>query len=87
MWVYILLFTFLGPEMTQAEREEEAAAAFEYERLRAQGVSLAEIGAGKVKIQKVDGEITATHIDDIESGEVKGSSNEQTITERQDEKV
>lgn len=55
--------------MTQSERDEEAAAAFEYERLRAQGVSLAEIGAGKVKVEKVDGEIRVQHIDDIESGE------------------
>jgi hypothetical protein len=62
--------------MTQAERDEDAAAAFEYERLRAQGVSLAEIGAGKVKIQKQDGEITVQHVDDIESGEEKKVSEE-----------
>ena len=69
MWAYILFWQFWGPEMTQAERDEEAAAVFEYERLRAQGVSLAEIGAGKVKIQKADGEIVTKHIDDIEIGD------------------
>jgi hypothetical protein len=87
VWVYILLFIFLGPEMTQSEREEEAAAVFEYERLRAQGVSLAEIGAGKVKIEKVDGEITAKHIDDIESGEHKPATDEEAIAESPREKV
>lgn len=49
MWAYILLFSFVGPEMSQAERDEEAAAVLEYERMRAQGVSLAEIGAGRAK--------------------------------------
>lgn len=49
VWAYILLFTFVGPEMSQGERDEEAEAVLEYERMRAQGVSLAEIGAGRAK--------------------------------------
>ena len=57
--------------MTQAERDEEAAAVAEYERLRAQGVSLAEIGAGKYKNQMAEKESGGQHIDDIESGEEK----------------
>ena len=73
--------------MTQSERDEEAAAAFEYERLRAEGVSLAEIGAGKVKIEKVDGEIRAQHIDDIESGEDKTASGEERAATYPSEKV
>jgi SHS family lactate transporter-like MFS transporter len=87
VWVYILVFIFLGPEMTQSERDEEAAASFEYERLRAEGVSLAEIGAGKVKIQKVDGEIKAQHIDDIESGEHKSATDEEGIATSPREKI
>lgn len=35
--------------MSQGERDEEAAAVLEYENMRAQGVSLAEIGAGRAK--------------------------------------
>jgi SHS family lactate transporter-like MFS transporter len=66
VWAYILLVIFIGPEMTQSERDEEAAAVLEYESLRSQGISLAEIGAGRVKIEKVDGEIHAQHIDDLE---------------------
>jgi hypothetical protein len=73
--------------MTQSERDEEAAAVFEYERLRAQGVSLAEIGAGKAKIQKVDGEITVQHVDDIESGEHKPATDEEKIATKPAEKV
>jgi len=44
VWVYILFFVFWGPEMTQDERNEEAAKTLEFEEMRAQGVSLAEIG-------------------------------------------
>jgi hypothetical protein len=73
--------------MTQAERDQEAEAAFEYERLRAQGVSLAEIGAGKVKIQKIDGEITVQHIDDIKSGEHKSTTDEEIAATRPSEKI
>ena len=74
--------------MTQQERDEEAAAAFEYERMRAQGISLAEIGAGKVKIEQVEGEIKVTPIDDIESGEKKGvSEEERAATTTQTEKA
>jgi len=35
--------------MTQEERHEEAVLAQEYEEMRARGVSLAEIGAGRAK--------------------------------------
>ena len=87
MWCYILVFVFLGPEMTQSERDEEAAAAFEYERLRAQGISLAEIGAGKVKIQKIDGEITAQYLEEVEGGERKIGIDEEETVARPSEKV
>ena len=63
--------------MTQAERNEEAAATYEYEQMRAQGVSLTEIGAGRVKIEKIDGEITATHVDDIEKNDAESPTGEQ----------
>ncbi|KAK4561449.1 hypothetical protein LTR86_004767 [Recurvomyces mirabilis] len=49
VWAYIFLFVFLGPEMTQEERNEEAALTVEFEHMRAQGVSLAEIGVSRVK--------------------------------------
>lgn len=52
--------------MSQAERDEEAAAVLEYEALRAEGVSLADIGAGRVKVEKVDGEIQVQHVNNIE---------------------
>lgn len=49
VWAYILFFVFFGPEMSQEEREEEAALAREYEDMRRQGISLQEIGAGRAK--------------------------------------
>lgn len=72
VWVYILLFVFVGPEMSQAERDEEAEVTLEYERMRAAGVSLAEIGAGRVKIEKgEDGDVVARHIEDVDSNDEK----------------
>lgn len=44
VWAFVLFFLFWGPEMSQEERDEEAEAALRLERLRAEGVSLAEIG-------------------------------------------
>ena len=49
VWAYILFWVFWGPEMSQEERNEEAIQAKQYEALRASGVSLAEIGAGRAK--------------------------------------
>ncbi|KAJ5335297.1 hypothetical protein N7452_007700 [Penicillium brevicompactum] len=49
VWAFILFFLFLGPEMSQEERDEEAEAALQLESLRKQGVSLAEIGQHQIK--------------------------------------
>ncbi|KAF2721235.1 carboxylic acid transporter [Polychaeton citri CBS 116435] len=49
VWAYMLVFLFVGPEMTQDERNEENALAAEYEQMRGRGVSLAEIGASRAK--------------------------------------
>ncbi len=49
VWAYDLIFLFFGPEMTQNERNEEAAAALEYERLRKEGMSLVEIGMARAR--------------------------------------
>ncbi|KAJ5820191.1 hypothetical protein N7474_005782 [Penicillium riverlandense] len=44
VWAFMMFFLFWGPEMSQEERDEEAEAALRLETLRAEGVSLAEIG-------------------------------------------
>lgn len=49
VWAYILLFVFAGPEMSQEGRDEEAELTLEFERMRAQGVSLADIGRSRTK--------------------------------------
>jgi SHS family lactate transporter-like MFS transporter len=46
---FTLFFLFWGPEMSQEERDEEADAALYLERLRQQGVSLAEIRQNQSK--------------------------------------
>ena len=54
VWAFILFFLFWGPEMSQEERDEEAAAAMRLERLRAEGVSLAEIGQQQFRGKEMD---------------------------------
>jgi SHS family lactate transporter-like MFS transporter len=56
-WAFILFFVFWGPEMSQDEREEEAALARHYEEMRSQGLSLEEIGAkGAKRAKGLEGE-------------------------------
>lgn len=47
VFAFIFFFVFWGPEVSQEERDEEAQAALELERLRLEGVSLAQIGEHK----------------------------------------
>ena len=50
VWAYIFFFVFIGPEMSQEERNAEAAISEEFEELRAQGVHLADIGVSRAKM-------------------------------------
>lgn len=54
VWAFIFFFLFWGPEMSQEERDEEAEAALRLKRLRAEGVSLAEIGQQMVLSKEND---------------------------------
>lgn len=70
VWAFMLFFLFWGPEMPQEERDEEAAAAKRLEQLRAEGVSLAEIGRqqyeGKAVVERgeqVDDKAEVSHVE------------------------
>ncbi|KAF2994116.1 hypothetical protein E8E14_000970 [Neopestalotiopsis sp. 37M] len=67
VWVFMAIVTFLGPEMTQEERAEQSASANYLEKLRKDGVSLAEIGILKAKA-------VAENIENVEPGSVEKSS-------------
>jgi SHS family lactate transporter-like MFS transporter len=54
VWAYILLFLFVGPEMTPEERQEMAAEAAEFEDLRRVGTNLQEIGERRAR-EKMNG--------------------------------
>ncbi|OKO97508.1 Carboxylic acid transporter protein -like protein [Penicillium subrubescens] len=54
VWAFMLFFLFWGPEMSQEERDEEAEDSMRLERLRAEGVSLAEIGQQRFLGKGVD---------------------------------
>jgi SHS family lactate transporter-like MFS transporter len=49
VWAYMLLFLFLGPEMTHEERAEMAEEAREFEELRRVGTNLQEIGERRAR--------------------------------------
>lgn len=63
VWAYDIFFLFWGPEMAQSERNEEAAASMHYERLRKEGVSMAEIGMAIAR-----GELKTERIEDADGG-------------------
>lgn len=69
VWVYMLVFLLLGPEMSQEERAEYGAAADRIEKLRKQGVSLADIGAQTAAKLSDENEkpTDVEHIEDKES--------------------
>ncbi|KAI9707899.1 MAG: hypothetical protein M1820_004505 [Bogoriella megaspora] len=52
VFAYQFFFLFFGPEMSEEEKEEMAREAKELERLRAEGMSLAEIGANRVNTKE-----------------------------------
>ena len=54
VFAYQFFFLFLGPEMSEDEKEQMALESKEFERLRADGRSLAEIGASRVKTKESD---------------------------------
>jgi SHS family lactate transporter-like MFS transporter len=62
----MLFFLFWGPEMSAEEREEEAEAAKYLEKLRLEGVSLAEIGV--MQARKVKGSEMPPQDNDEEKG-------------------
>ncbi|KAI0973084.1 carboxylic acid transporter, partial [Xylaria arbuscula] len=57
VWVYMFIFLFLGPEMSQEERAEYGAEADQIEKMRKEGVSLAEIGAKRAKLAVLGDEL------------------------------
>ena len=56
VWVYQLVFLFLGPEMSEEERAEYAHHANELERQRKAGASLKDIGVERVKSRQLENE-------------------------------
>ena len=70
VWAYLILFLFLGPEMSPEERAKEAEQAKHFEELRRQGASLKEIGEEMARTGK------AKEIDDASYSPEKRSIEE-----------
>jgi SHS family lactate transporter-like MFS transporter len=58
VWAYILLFLFIGPEMTTEERKEMAAESAEFEELSRIGTTMQEIGERRAR-EKIYGKTEA----------------------------
>lgn len=75
VWAYDIFFLFWGPEMAQSERNEEAAASIHYERLRKEGVSMADIGMsiarGELKTEQIENADGPTDVENIGGGTTK----------------
>jgi len=56
VWAFLLVFLFLGPEMSEDERREYGRVSDEIEEMRKQGVSLTEIGVQRAKAARGDNE-------------------------------
>jgi len=62
IWAYQLFFLFFGPEMSQEERLEHDESASFLETSRKEGMSLAEIGAMRVKTHDSDGRLLSPEV-------------------------
>jgi SHS family lactate transporter-like MFS transporter len=92
VWAYDAFVLFIGPEMSQEEREEEAEAALEFERLRNGGMSLAEVGArrgnGKLEAEMADAEIAEAKRAEAEHVESSSGAGETArVTKETDDAV
>lgn len=74
VWAYDVIMLFIGPEMSQDERNEEAEAAIQIEKLRKSGMSLSEVGAAS-ESWKVERELEIQRLESLaaakEMGEVR----------------
>ncbi|KAF2968763.1 hypothetical protein GQX73_g4789 [Xylaria multiplex] len=66
VWVYMLIFLLLGPEMSQEEKIEYGAASDNIVKMRKEGVSLAEIGAERAKLIALSDLEKSTDVEQIE---------------------
>ena len=68
-WAFIMFDVFRGPEMSQDEREEEAALARQYEEMRSQGLSLDEIGARRAKESELGEQLDTNELAEMKAAD------------------
>ncbi len=76
IWAYQLFFLFFGPEMSQEERLEHEESALFLKQMRKEGVSLADIGAQRVKTHDTDGRVIGDDGRDLEKVGTNGHGHE-----------
>lgn len=64
VWAFDVIMLLVGPEMSQEERDEEAADALQLERLRKAGMSLSEVGAAS-EAWKVERELESQRLESV----------------------
>ncbi|KAJ5117597.1 carboxylic acid transporter [Penicillium atrosanguineum] len=64
VWAYLFLFLFIGPKMSQEERNEEASAVQDLETKRLEGVNLTDIGVSLAQAEAKEVETAHAHIEE-----------------------
>lgn len=82
VWVFDVVVLFIGPEMSQEERDEEAAAGLQLEKLTKGGMSLSEVGEASGAL-KEERELEAQRLKSNVSGkEMEGEKEAEVSGER-----
>ena len=71
VWAYQLFWLFLGPEMTEQERQATAEEAALLEQMRLNGASLQEIGASRVTSRIKTRDTDMSRVDSEAAGKVE----------------
>lgn len=82
VWAYDVIMLFIGPEMSQEERDEEAEAGLQVERLRKAGMSLSEVGAAsgawkierQLELQRLKSEAADKEMEGVKETQVAGET-------------
>jgi SHS family lactate transporter-like MFS transporter len=82
VWAYDVIMLFIGPEMSQEERDEEAEAGLQVERLRKAGMSLSEVGAAsgawkierQLELQRLKSEAADKEMEGVKETQVAGEA-------------
>lgn len=75
VWALDVVLLFIGPEMSQEERDEETEAAIQLEKLRKSGMTPSEVGEAS-ESRKVEMELETQRLDSLAAAKEMGGARE-----------